>query len=182
MRELLPLEPAVAVPNELDGDSVDAGVTGLLARGKRRQFAIVRAREVLADIGDFSGDQMEVVEQPLRRGRNKLSGPHIVRQGAIGAAQDANVVLESRKNVPRAPARVGIDREAGGERQRSLFEPFDAQELVAQRLFGWRRAAVPESPSEGRRHGCRDVYMLAGTVAVDSLGSRQPSKVCFGEG
>ena len=136
LRKLLPFEPAVAVPNELDGDRVDAGVTGLLARGKSRQFAIVRGREISADIRDFGGDQMEVVEQPLRRSRNKLSGPHVVRQSAIGGSQDANVVLESRKNVPRAPSRIGIDREAGGERQRSLFEPFDAQELVAQRLFG----------------------------------------------
>ena len=86
LRELLPFEPAVAVPNELDGDSVDAGVTGLFARGKGWQFAIIRARQVPSDIRDFSGDQMEVVEQPLRRRRNKLPGPHVVRQGAIGAA------------------------------------------------------------------------------------------------
>jgi len=32
--------------------------------------------------------------------------------------------------------RIGIDREAGGERERAFFEPLDAQELVAQRLFG----------------------------------------------
>jgi hypothetical protein len=142
---------------------------------------------------------------------------------------------KSRKNVPRTPSRIGIDREAGGERQRSLFEPFDAQELVTQRLFGWRRAAVPEPTIEALRHGRRSVYaitaaaatspatpvtrmsfrrtarscemrrvrqaaqrasksapgavataecppVLTGTAAVDSLGSVQPSKVCFGEG
>src|SRR5437763_17156902 len=58
---------AVAVPNELDGNSIDAGVTGLLTRRQRRQCAIVRAREVPTDIGDIGGHQMEVVEQPLRR-------------------------------------------------------------------------------------------------------------------
>jgi hypothetical protein len=35
-------------------------------------------------------------------------------------------------------ARVGIDRQAGRERERALLEPRDAQELVAQRLLGRR--------------------------------------------
>ena len=60
--ELLSLEPAVAVPDKFDGDGVNAGVTGLFARGECRQFAIVRAREVPADIDDFGSHQMEVVE------------------------------------------------------------------------------------------------------------------------
>jgi len=36
-------------------------------------------------------------------------------------------------------APVGIDGQAGRERERALFEPLDAQELVAQRLVRRRR-------------------------------------------
>ena len=136
---MLPIQPAVAVPDQLDRDGVNAGVTGLLASGERRQLAIVRAREDSADIGDFGGHQMEVIEQPLRHGRDTLSGPHIVGQRAIGAAHDAHVVVESRKDVPRTASRIRIDREARGERQGSFFEPFDADELVPQRFLSWRR-------------------------------------------
>ena len=37
--ELLAIEPAVAVPDQLDGHGVDARVAGVLARGERRQRA-----------------------------------------------------------------------------------------------------------------------------------------------
>ena len=87
---------------------------------------------------------MEVVEQPVRRGRDELSGAHVVGQRAIGAAQHADVVLESRKRVARAASWIGIDGQAGGERQRTLLEPLDAQELVAQRLLGRGRLSTPK--------------------------------------
>jgi hypothetical protein len=164
-----------------------------------------------------------------------LSGPHIIRQRAVGAAQDANVLVESRKDVSRTPSRIGIDGEAGGERQCSFFEPFDAQELVARRFFGrwWLTAQGPTS--EVLRHGRKSAYaiamavamapptegttlsfrrtarscamlrarhasqrasksesgaivtaedppLLTGSATVVSLGSMQPSEVCFGEG
>jgi hypothetical protein len=48
----------------------------------------------------------------------------------------------------------------------SLFEPFDAQELVAQRLFGWRPAVVPEPTIEAPCHGRRSVFAIATAAAT----------------
>ena len=68
-------------------------------------------------------------------GGTKLLRPHIVRQRAVGGAQHPHVVLEPRKRVAGAAARIGIDGQTGGERERTFLEPLDAQELVAQRLL-----------------------------------------------
>ena len=92
--------------------------------------------QISPDVPGFSGHQVEVVEQPFRRRRDELSGPDVVGQRAVRSAQDSHVVVEAGKDVLRAPSPVGIDREARGERQRAFLEPFDAQELVAQRFFG----------------------------------------------
>jgi hypothetical protein len=139
--ELLAIETAVAVPDELDRDRVDPRLARVLARGQRRQRPRVGAREVAPDAADLRRDQMEVVEQPVRGRRHEPPGPHVIGQRAIRAAQHPDVVLEPRERVARAMAPVGIDRQAGGERERALFQPLDAQELVAQRPFDRRRAA-----------------------------------------
>ena len=65
LRQLLPVEPAVAVAQQLDRDRVDARVAGLLARRQRRQLAVVAPRQVLADVDDLRRDQVEVVEEPF---------------------------------------------------------------------------------------------------------------------
>ena len=103
--QLLAIQTAVAVADQLDGDRVDAGVTGVLARGQRRQRARVRARQIPADVGNLGCDQMEVVEEPVRRRHHELPGPDVVGQRAIRRAKHADVVLEPRKRVAGAAAR-----------------------------------------------------------------------------
>ena len=83
-------------------------------------------------------------------GADELPGAHVVGQRAVGGAQHADVVLEAREGVAGAVARIGIDGEAGGERQRALLEPLDAQELVAERLGD--DGAAPGEPREQRHH------------------------------
>ena len=129
------------MPQNLERDGVDAGLPGVLARGQRRQLMKVGARQVAADIGDLGRDEVEIVEEPFSGRRHELACSDIVRQGAIGVAQDAGVVLEPGKDVPRS-ASVRIDREAGGERQGTLFESFDAEEFVSKWLLGWRRSST----------------------------------------
>ena len=90
---------------------------------------------MLVDVADLRRHQVEVVEQPFRRGGDRLSRPHILGQRAIRDAQHAGVVVEPGKDVPGTPARARVDGEAGGERQRTLFEPLDAEQLVSKRLL-----------------------------------------------
>jgi hypothetical protein len=160
MDELPAVQPAVAVAHEFDGDGVDAGVARLLARRERGQFAVVASRKVLTDVPDLRRHQVEVVEQPFRRGCDELSSPHIVGQGSIGLAQDAGVVIEPGKDAPCTTPRVRVDGEAGGERLRSLFQSLDAEQLVAQRFFRWRRAAAPE-PTQEPFHPCKRSYNIS---------------------
>ena len=129
--EVLPIETTVAVPDQFDGNRVDPSMSDMLTGGQRRERPRVRARQIPADIGNFGCDEVEVIEEPVRCGHHELSLPDVVRQSAIRGAQHADVVLESRKRISGAAARVGIDGESGRERERTLLEPLDAQELVA---------------------------------------------------
>ena len=70
------------------------------------QLAVVAARQVLAHVADLGGDQVEVVEQPLRGGRDELPAVHVVGQREVGLAQDARVVGEAREQVARVAARA----------------------------------------------------------------------------
>ena len=97
--QLVAVEAAVAVADQLDRQGVDARVAGVLARRELRQLAVVAARQVLADVADLRRDQVEVVEQPLRRRRDELAPVHVVGQRAVGVAQDAGVVAKRGKTL-----------------------------------------------------------------------------------
>jgi hypothetical protein len=113
---------------------------------------------------------------------------HRQRVAAIGAvgALDSRACREMRAGLQlTASNELDGDSVVAGvagslacsERQRPLFEPFDAQEFVALRPFGWRRAAIPEPPIEGaRRRKCAYAF------AADSFGRKHPSMVCSGGG
>jgi hypothetical protein len=61
-------------------------------------------------------------------------------------------------------ARIGIDREVGGERQRALFQALDAQEIVAQRLVGRCRGSPPQpaGQQDSSFHECFGERLKAG--------------------
>ena len=105
--QLLPVQAAVAVADELHGQGVDARVARELAEGELGQLAVVAGREVPAHVEDLGGDEMVVVEEPLRRGRDELSPVHVVGHGEIRLAQDARVVVEARQDVACARRGVG---------------------------------------------------------------------------
>jgi hypothetical protein len=96
---------------------------------------------------------MKVVEQPVGRRRDELPGPHVVGEGPIGGAQHTNVVFEAREGVTGAVARVGIDREAGSQRERTFLEPLDAEQLVAKRFVDRRWLSM--KPGQDACQNCR---------------------------
>ena len=163
-RELLTVDPAVAVTHQLDGHGVDPRVARLLARGERRQLPVVGAGQMLVDVPDLRRHQVEVVEQPFRRGGDELPGPDIVRQRPVGVAQHAGVVVEPGKDVAGAAPRVRVDGEARRERQRALFQPLDAEQLVAKRLLRRRRSAAPQPPEESAHRITPDRVTGAGAM------------------
>ena len=148
LEQLLTIQAAVTVADQFDGDGVHAGLSGVLASRQRRERARVRARQISPDVGNLGRNQVEVVEEPVCGRHHELAGADVFGERAIGRAQLPDVVVESRKRVPGAPARIGIDGEARRQRERTVLEPLDAEELVAQRLLR-RRQTRPSPPRAG---------------------------------
>ena len=169
--ELLPVEAAVAVADQLHGHGVDARVAGELAGGELGQLAVVAARQVLAHVADLGGDQVVVVEQPLRRRRDELPPVHVLGHGEVRLAQDARVVGEAREHVPRVPARRGIDGQAGRQGLGPLLEPLDAQQLVPEGLLGRADATSPE-PAEQPCRGPESLHPSLRSSWRDRSGPR----------
>ena len=105
----------------------------MLAIGERRQLAIVPAGKIPADLDDVRGDEMEVVEEPFGGRRDEPALVHVRRERAVRLAQGPRILVETWKNAARAAARR-VHREPRAERQGSLVQPLDAEQLVAKRL------------------------------------------------
>ncbi len=173
--ELGAVEAAVAVADQLDRERVDAGVPRLLPRGELGQLAVVAAREVLADVPDLGGDEVVVVEEPLRRGGDELAAVHVAGERAVRLAQHADVVVEAREDAPRRASRR-VHREAGRERAGPLVEALDAEQLVPERLLRDRpRAAriAEERRVELRRHEHAPSGRKSARHRGDALGWRR---------
>ena len=121
--------------DQLHGQGVNAGAALQLGRGERGQLAVVAVREVPADFPDLGGHEMEIVEKPLRGGRDEFAPMDVVGERTIGVAQEPRVLVEAREHAARGAARR-IDGEARGERAGALLQELDAQQLVAE---GFRR-------------------------------------------
>src|SRR5437870_4422805 len=91
---------------------------------------------------------MKVVEQPFCRGSDELSGPDIVGQGSIRVPQHAGVLVEPAEDVTATAPRARVESEARREDQGTLFQPLDAQQLVAKRFLGRSRPAVQQLTEE----------------------------------
>ena len=173
--QLLAIQAAVAMADQFDGDGIDASVSGVLASGQRRERARVRARQISTDVGNLRCDQVEVVEEPVCGRHDELAGADVFGERTIGRAKQPDVVIESRKRVCGTPARIGIDGEAGRQRQRTVFEPLDAQELVAQRLLR-RRQTRPSPPRAGHSDPPR---VLRSYLDSSDAGARSSSAMRF---
>ena len=142
------IQPAVALPNELQRHRVDARRPGLLPRGQFRELEIIFPREGVEDATDLGFDEVEIVQQPLRRGRHDLAAVDVVGHDPVGLAQDPRVVFESGEEPAGAPAGIAGDCKTGGECLGALFEPLDVQDFAVQRLFG---CGVPPAPEESEK-------------------------------
>ncbi len=130
--QLLAVEAAVAVADELHRQCVDPGVAGQVAGGELGQLPVVAAREVLPDHADLRVHQVVVVEDPLAGGSDELAPVHVGGQRAVGLPEDQGVVVEAGEDAAgHAPRRV--HREPGGQRAGALLEPLDAEQLVPER-------------------------------------------------
>ena len=97
------IESRVAIAEQLDGHGVDACRAGELARGQLRKLSVVARWKVMADLTHLAFHQVEVVEQPLGGGRDRLAPPHVAGEEEIRATEHARVVGQAPQQ-PRGTA------------------------------------------------------------------------------
>ena len=165
-RELRQVEPAVGMAEQRDRHRVDARLARLLARGERRQLAVIAPRQVLANFDELRRDQVKVVEEPLGRRRDEGAFAHILGERAIRRFEDALVVAQPRIDAAGVPP-PRIDRETGRQGERPLIEPLGAQRFVAK----WP-IAFPNSRARSREEQTepqiQDQYQLESWISARS--------------
>jgi hypothetical protein len=122
-------------------------VSGERPVGQFRQLPVVAGRQIVANPTDLLFNEVVVVEQPLGRGRDGAPLVNRARDRAIRVEQDRFVVPQPR-GERAAPRRRGGDRLGGSEARGMGLETLDAEELLADEVFGIPgRGGRP--PSEG---------------------------------
>ena len=139
---VVPVDAAVLMGDQIEGEFVDAGETCRRATDQSRQFPAVAPGQVPAGQGDLLLDEIVVVEQPRFRRHDPLSrggrrGDHL-----IGLEKDPLVLVQAGEQ----PVLSGLPVHAVRARQRDgvvlqliAAEEFRAQEshirVVAQRVW-----------------------------------------------
>ena len=124
-------------------------------------LAIVGVRQVVADLADLLLDDMEVVDEPLRRWcrqRFLAGGP---RERPVCLEQDPAVVRETRQHRAADPGILG-DSLSSREGLGVLLEPLDAEQL--------RDDGLPAAP--GGSGSLRSVAALLPLRGVRRSGTR----------
>jgi hypothetical protein len=140
------------VGDVLAGERVHAQPTVVLAALQPRQLALVGLRERLAGLADLALDEMEIVEQPLRRGRHRLVAAHRGDQAPVSFPKDPFVLGEAVEERP-ADATTPVDLVAPGERAGVLREPVGAEDLVPDRIERPSRSWVDGSETRTSADG-----------------------------
>ena len=127
--ERLRVEPAVGVLDEGPGQAVDARIALERAAGELGQLAVEARRQVLPDLAELILDDVEVVHEPLGRGRDRSLFADRARDRAVGGEQDLPVLLKAGEQEPPA-ALAGVDRVLRRQALRELLEALGGKELA----------------------------------------------------
>ena len=96
----LRIEPAVGVGDERPGHAEHAGIAGQRTAAQLGELAVVAGRQVGADLADLLFDEMVVVEQPFRGGRDRTALVGGLGDAAVGSQQHAFVVGQAIDQRP----------------------------------------------------------------------------------
>ena len=126
----LRIEPAVGVGDERPGHAEHAGIAGQRTAAQLGELAVVAGRQVGADLADLLFDEMVVVEQPFRGGRDRTALVDGLGDAAVGSQQHAFVVGQAIDQRPGC-RRLGGNKLVCSKAFRMLFQAFDAEKLAA---------------------------------------------------
>jgi hypothetical protein len=105
-----------------------------MARGDLRQLSVVAAREVVPDPTELFVHDVEVIEDPLRGGRDLVFRHRGVRDVPVAGQKHLRVVANPGEEIASLDGLFGA---AMGRRQALgvLLQTLDAEQLGADRLF-----------------------------------------------
>ena len=92
------------------------------------------------DVAQRGDDHVEVVEEPLGRGRRGLAAFGVVGQRSVHLAKDSRVLTEALQVHAAAAARAPGDGEQRRQSPRMLLEPLETEEF--DRSWRTRSAAI----------------------------------------
>src|SRR3989475_6639832 len=114
------------------------------------ELAVEPGRQVIADLAQLLVHEMEVVDQPFRRRRDRPLLANGLRDHPMRLAQDTTV-LENARQQSTALTRLAHDALGGRQALGVLFEALDTKELGPDRLFLKRRHHVALADTLTRR-------------------------------
>ena len=121
--------------DEGPGQAEDPRIAGQRPLRQLRQLAIETRGKIASDLADLVLDDVEIVDQPFGRRRDRIIVAGRGDDGAIGRQQDPAVVAQPRRQRP-AGNRPRRDPLSGGEAFGMLLETLDAEELGADGILG----------------------------------------------
>ena len=119
---------AVGVGNIGPGDGENTRIAGKMAFGQFGQLAVKARRKILGDLAQLQFHQMEIVQQPFRRRRDRLSPLDGTSAESISVQQDIDVVAQSSRQAGHAR---WVTRNAvrGRKRLGVVLQPFGAEKF-----------------------------------------------------
>ena len=131
--QTLRIEAPRAAPDQLERQRVDARLTGELVGRDARQPAEERRRQIVLNVAKRRDNDVEVVEQPLRRRRGRFAATRVLGQRLIDLAQRPRVSVQRRQVHAGAAAPALRDGQESGETSGMFFERLDAEQLDSAR-------------------------------------------------
>ncbi len=94
------------------------------------------------DFDVLAVDEVEIVEQPFRRGCGRFPAVDVGRERVVGVAQDSHILAEAAEES--AGSRIGMpgERQSGRQFAGFGFQSFEAEELSAERTRGGESRVV----------------------------------------
>ena len=132
--EQIRIEATVRVRDKGPGDAVDTRIADKGPVGQLGQLPVEARRQIVADLAQLLIHDVEVVDEPFRRGHDRALFADCLGHRAIRLAQDAPVVLDAREQRT-SPHGSAEHRLGGRQALRVLLEALDPEELRPDRLL-----------------------------------------------
>src|SRR5262249_4291980 len=123
------VEASRAAPSQLERQRVDARQTGELVGRDPWKPTEERRRQVVMNVAKRRQHDVEIVEQPLGRGRRRLSAFGVVDERGIDLSKRERVLTKSLQVRRAAAALAERHREQRGQAPRMFLERLDPEQL-----------------------------------------------------